>query len=321
MVNSSNFASSGPLLLNIFRSSGAINVNEASVGLASQPSAASAQINVELAVACQHLGTISLTRTSGLVNLLIDDRTNTSSTASWQAFADKTTIGNLTINHVVNNNPLYSDRVSRYEAFPKPEALFAYEQTPSFFVTQVNGEAFPSDLSLITSLISARRGQTISEQIWGYSYNTWTITYRATGLPPGLSISSSGLITGTVSEAATEEEYTAKVTVIRNGTIGRISSMSWSIGSSIEILVPTSIQTVPQIEGTSPPVERLTAINLFNRPVTFTVTNLPPGITFNSSTARFEGRYAIGSAQNVPIKQLFMPPMASIPLQSPSTGW
>ncbi len=59
--------------------------------------------------------------------------------------------------------------------------------------------------------------------------------------------------------------------------------MTWSIGSSIQIVVPTALTEKRQVEGTAPPLGPLTAVNLLNRPVTFSATNLPPGISLRTT--------------------------------------
>lgn len=227
--------------VNIAASTGTVNVHDAVTGVPYVPSAATTQVNVGSTGSLANVhGTVNLTTPSGIVSLKIDDRLNPGLANSWQALTQKTIIGDLTINHIDVNLGNYADLVSMYEAFPKPGSLFAFENPYRFRVKNLNGAYFPDDLELDVGNQYRRRGETVSVQVTVESDIPGTLTYGATGLPPGLSINTTtGLITGTISAAATEEVYTATVQVIRDGTIGRVGPMVWNI-SDPEPLTITS---------------------------------------------------------------------------------
>ncbi len=280
-------------VVNVWNNSGTIDFRDASIGLPSQPVYISTQVIVGAGGSLANIsGAITLSSPSGLIGLRINDSANPGITSPWNVFADKTIIGDLTINHAVNRNGGYLDYVTFYEAFTKAGTAFAYESQPQFYRRVLNGAAFSSDIVVGVSDKSARRGEAITAQVTATSNFPGALSYSATGLPPGLSINSSGLISGTISATATQATYTALIQVSQVGAVGRMKAMIWSIGSSIQIVVPTALIEKRQVEGTAPPLDPLTAVNLLNRPVTFSATNLPPGISLNRTTGRFSGTYA-----------------------------
>ncbi|MGW1208408.1 M4 family metallopeptidase [Streptomyces sp. NPDC002499] len=76
---------------------------------------------------------------------------------------------------------------------------------------------------------SSTVGTAVSLQISASSTNSGTLTYAATGLPTGLSISSTGAITGTPTTAGT---YSTTVTVTDSTGATGTASFTWTVSSS-----------------------------------------------------------------------------------------
>ena len=117
-----------------------------------------------------------------------------------------------------------------------------------------------------------------------------TYTWTATNLPPGLSLSTAGLVTGTVTGST---RYLVTLTVTD------------SLGATSSAVVPVNITTpAGQLQVTSPAMTptpdrtnaRGTAITAIDpkasggtNPYTWTVRNLPPGLTFNGTNTKITG--------------------------------
>ncbi|MFJ4787824.1 M4 family metallopeptidase [Streptomyces sp. NPDC088794] len=76
---------------------------------------------------------------------------------------------------------------------------------------------------------SSTVGTAVSLQISASSTNSGTLTYAATGLPTGLSISSTGAVTGTPTTAGT---YSTTVTVTDSTGATGTASFTWTVSSS-----------------------------------------------------------------------------------------
>jgi large repetitive protein len=77
---------------------------------------------------------------------------------------------------------------------------------------------------------SAARGEVINLQIEASDPDLDSLKFSATGLPPGLSISKDGLISGKISmNASFDTPYTATVTVVDPGGLSDVQSFLWTI--------------------------------------------------------------------------------------------
>ncbi len=137
--------------------------------------------------------------------------------------------------------------------------------------------------------ISLTKGTPYSGAVSGYG-GSGTYTWTASNLPPGLSLSTAGLVSGTVTGST---RYLVTLTVTD------------SLGATNSSLVPVNIATpAGQLQVTAPAMTptpdrtnvKGTAITVIDpkasggtTPYTWTVGNLPPGVTFNSTTTRISG--------------------------------
>jgi prepilin-type N-terminal cleavage/methylation domain-containing protein len=137
--------------------------------------------------------------------------------------------------------------------------------------------------------ISLTKGTPYSGAVSGYG-GSGTYTWTAANLPPGLSLSSAGLVTGTVTGSS---RYLVTLTVTD------------SLGATNSALVPVNIATpVGQLQVTSPAMTptpdrtsvKGTAITTVTvgssggtAPFTWTAASLPTGLAFNASSGKITG--------------------------------
>jgi hypothetical protein len=143
---------------------------------------------------------------------------------------------------------------------------------------------------------SSAEGDSVSLTVQGQDAGTATLTYSATGLPPGLSISTtSGVITGTVmAGAGTASPYNVRVTA-GDGTSSSSQSFSWAVGI-ISLASPVN-QT--SVDGDSASLA-LSASYHGAGSLSYGASNLPPGLTINPSTGVIGGTVGASADANSP---------------------
>jgi hypothetical protein len=130
-------------------------------------------------------------------------------------------------------------------------------------------------------------GETISRQIVATDADgNNTLTFSAVGLPPGLSISASGLVTGTLSYTSAGV-YTVTVTV-SDGVTSRAVTFTWTVinVNRPPVVINPGAQTTPEgatvllpISASDPDLQTLT----------YSATGLPPGLSINATTGVISG--------------------------------
>jgi hypothetical protein len=111
-----------------------------------------------------------------------------------------------------------------------------------------------------------------------------TLTYSATGLPPGLSIdAASGLISGTATSA-----HTGTVTVTAVDATGTQASVSftWIAANIIILPIPVRQQTEP---NTAAQFQMQATDNTAGQTLTYSAKGLPPGLSIDSATGLISG--------------------------------
>ena len=127
------------------------------------------------------------------------------------------------------------------------------------------------------------------------------LTYAATNLPPGLSISTStGLITGTIAFTASATPYNVSVTVRDGATVDATDTFSWTVTNVNR--EPTFDQDVPDQSHAEGAVVNLDAgaTDLDGDPLTYAATNLPPGLSINPTTGLITGTISFTAAAGSP---------------------
>ena len=138
-------------------------------------------------------------------------------------------------------------------------------------------------------------GNAVSVQVQGSEGNGHSLTYSASGLPAGLSISSAGLITGTLlTSAARANPYAVTVTA-SNGTQSASTTFNWSV-QTLQITGPGD-QSVKEGGAVSIQVQ---AYGTAGAILTYAASALPPGLSINPSTGLISGTLASGSARPQP---------------------
>ena len=118
-----------------------------------------------------------------------------------------------------------------------------------------------------------------------------TLTYSATGLPAGLTISASGLITGTPTTAKV-----SSVAVTATDALGASGSatFTWTVLANVVTVTTPGSQTTARSTTVSLPI----VASDTNPAATFTysATNLPTGLTINASTGVISGKTSTTTA-------------------------
>ncbi len=112
-----------------------------------------------------------------------------------------------------------------------------------------------------------------------------TVTYSASGLPPGLSISAGGTISGTPTTPGT---YTPTVTVTDSQALAVTStSFTWTVTNTVSVTHPANQSSV---SGTAiTPLTNSATDSQTGQTFTWTATGLPTGLSIASSTGTITG--------------------------------
>jgi hypothetical protein len=134
-------------------------------------------------------------------------------------------------------------------------------------------------------------GDAVSLPITGVDAGNLALTYSAVGLPQGLSINSvSGLLSGTIAPTAGSANPYAVTVTATDGTNNNNTSFNWYAA------VPT-LTDLSNVEGD---VVSFQAPAPTDASPTYIATNLPGGVSINSSTGQISGTLAIGDAASGP---------------------
>jgi serine protease len=129
-------------------------------------------------------------------------------------------------------------------------------------------------------------GTHVSLQIQASDTGTGTtLTYGATGLPAGLSITSSGLISGTPNSPDT---YTVTVTARDQYGAQGSASFSWTVGPSGSVVTVTNPGSQASTTGTRVSLA-IHATDSAGATLTYSASGLPAGLTINKSTGLISG--------------------------------
>jgi hypothetical protein len=139
------------------------------------------------------------------------------------------------------------------------------------------------------------QGDTVSLQISASDPHNATLSYGATGLPPGLAIdSASGLISGTISSTAASGSPYAVTVSASNGTLSASKDFVWTV-THVRVVNPGA-QTNATGDTVSLPIQ---AVDHDGDSLTYSATGLPPGLSINGSTGVITGTVS-GSASGTP---------------------
>jgi hypothetical protein len=132
-------------------------------------------------------------------------------------------------------------------------------------------------------------GDNVSLQIEASDPEGDPLTFSATGLPPGLAISSAGLITGTLT-FETSGLYSATVT-ITDGANTSDTTFAWTVTNTNRAPVATNPGNQTHTAGEAVSLQ-IVATDPDGDPLTFSATGLPPNLVIDPTTGLITGTIA-----------------------------
>jgi hypothetical protein len=136
-------------------------------------------------------------------------------------------------------------------------------------------------------------GDTVSLQLSATDMDGDALTYSSSTLPAGLSLNpSTGLVSGTIAGgAASGSPYTITIAAT-DGTQSSSQVFSWTVNPYVALMKPSDQSN---LEGASISLQ-LQASDAGSHTLTYTVTNLPTGLSISGSTGLISGTIATGAA-------------------------
>jgi cyclophilin family peptidyl-prolyl cis-trans isomerase len=141
-------------------------------------------------------------------------------------------------------------------------------------------------------------GDAVNLQIAATDASGGTLSYGATGLPSGLTVNStSGLISGTLTTTAhTGSPYTVVVTATDGSGNSNNTTFTWDVNPVITI---SNIGNQTNADGDSVSLQ-VAAQDAKKLALTYSATNLPSGLSINSSTGLISGKIGSGASAESP---------------------
>jgi hypothetical protein len=140
-----------------------------------------------------------------------------------------------------------------------------------------------------TTPISLTKGTPYSGSVQGYG-GTGPYTWTAANMPPGLTLSSAGLVSGTVTGST---RYLVTLTVTDSTGVSNSTVVPVNVTTPAGQLQVTSPAMTPTPDRTNVKGTAITALAAAasggTAPYTWAATGLPPGLTFSTSTNRVTG--------------------------------
>ena len=132
-------------------------------------------------------------------------------------------------------------------------------------------------------------GDSVSLAISAADASAGTLTYGAVGLPGGLSISSStGTISGTVSIGAAADGPYSVTVMAEDGTYSNETSFTWNVNN------PITLTTPDDQSNTFGDTASLSVVASGSGTLAYSATDLPSGLSINSSTGVISGTISAG---------------------------
>jgi hypothetical protein len=143
-------------------------------------------------------------------------------------------------------------------------------------------------------------GDPVSLQIEANDPDGDTLTFSATGLPPGLTINPSGLIDGTITAgASTSSPYTVKVKATDPGLLSGERQFVWTI--ALSNVPPEITQPANQVNNEGDSVSlQIEATDPDGDSLEYSALGLPTGLSINASTGLISGTIQSGASASSP---------------------
>ena len=135
-------------------------------------------------------------------------------------------------------------------------------------------------------------GDVVSLQLTARDNDGDSLTYSATGLPTGLSISpTTGLISGTIDNAADANSPYAVTVMASDGIQSNSTTFNWTVNQVITIDDPgAQVNAIGDV--VSLPISVTDALG---NSLTYSATGLPSGLSIDSATGNISGTIALGA--------------------------
>lgn len=176
--------------------------------------------------------------------------------------------------------------------------------TPVLTATDAEGRTTTANYSIRVLNPLSLAGQTLPNGTVGTTYPTQTLptatggvgpyTYVATNVPPGLSFNpANNQLTGTPTQSG---NYSINLTA--TDAEGRTISNTYALQVIGTLSLPT--QTLPDgTVGTAYPTQTLPAVSGGTAPYTYVAANVPPGLSFNTTTREITGTPTQGGTYTI----------------------
>jgi hypothetical protein len=132
-------------------------------------------------------------------------------------------------------------------------------------------------------------------QAQGSSIEGYPLTWSGQGLPPGLSVSGAGLVSGTPAAAG---NYSVTLTATDSAGTAGSASFTWAI--SLDGVVVTNPGTKVSLIGRATSLQ-IKATSTQGYPLTYRATRLPPGLAINATTGLVSGTPATTGSYSVTV--------------------
>lgn len=137
-------------------------------------------------------------------------------------------------------------------------------------------------------------GESVSVPIVASDVDGQALTYSASGLPPGLSIDATGLITGLLSYT-TAGTYPAATVTVSDGLTSSSVTFTWTVTNVNRPPDVTNPGTQNSAEGATISLP-ISASDPDDQALTYTSTGLPPGLSINASSGVISGTLTYAAA-------------------------
>jgi len=142
-------------------------------------------------------------------------------------------------------------------------------------------------------------GGTVYYQTQGEDTCTGSLSYKATGLPTGLSINSTtGVISGTASTAGT---YTVTLTGSDSTGPSGSATFSWDVGSASNTVTVTNPGSQTGTVGTAASLQISATDSASGQTLTYSATGLPAGLSISSTTGLISGTPTTAGTSSVTV--------------------
>src|ERR1700734_2736160 len=142
-------------------------------------------------------------------------------------------------------------------------------------------------------------GGSVYLQTQGEDTCTGSLSYKATGLPSGLSINSTtGVISGTASKAGT---YSVTVTGTDSTGPSGSAAYTWDVGTTSNTVTVTNPGSQTGTVGTAASLQISASDSASGQTLTYSATGLPAGLSINSSTGLISGTPTTAGSNSVAV--------------------